>query len=275
MKKQELFDHENYQNFIRDWISRQPSNGRGQLQRLANTLGIHSSTLSQVLSGTKSLTLDQASLATEFFGLNEIESQFFLLLVLNERAGTTHLQAQLKRQMKALKKQSGELATVIPQDRPLSEEEKAIFYSNWYYTAIWAQTDIPGYQTREELQHHFRLPRKLINDVVSFLVKTGLCIEKNNRLKPGHNYTHLDSSSPLLSRHHANWRLEAMKRHASLTDEELCYTSPMTISAKDAAKVRKLIIDLVAQVNEIRGPSPSEELRCFNIDWIRLDARIN
>lgn len=265
-----VFRAKTYQDFIRETIRKMPNNGRGELLRLATHIEIHTSTLSQILADKKHLTLEQASAAADFFGLSELEARCFLLLVSRDRAGTNSLKRRYESELKEIRSKALDLKEIIPQDRPLSEEEKAIFYSNWFYTAIWAQTSIEGFQTRDALQKHFNLPRKLVNDVVGFLIETNICIEKKGKLSPGLQYTHLSADSPLLSRHHANWRIKAMERHPNLFEGEICYTSPMTLSRSDVQLVKRLIADLVTEVNKIRDPSPCEELFCLNIDWFKV-----
>jgi hypothetical protein len=265
-----VFSFNSYQEFIRETIQRLPRQGRGELLRLANYISIHTSTLSQVLALKKHFTLEQACLAAEFFGLNELETSYFIIMVNRDRAGTTLLRRNFEAQLHEIKLKSSELKDLLPQDRPLTQEEKAIFYSNWFYTAIWAQTSIDGFNTKETLEKYFKLPRKLINEVIYFLLQTGLCIEKNGLLSPGHQYTHLEAGSPLVSRHHSNWRVKAMEKHPNLSQSDLCYSAPMTLSNKDVQLVKHRIGELISEINKIRDPSLSEELYCLNIDWIKI-----
>jgi hypothetical protein len=172
--------------------------------------------------------------------------------------------------MLQIQKQSRELSALVPGKRALSKEEKAIFYSNWYYAGIWALTSIPGNQTPDAAAQYFGLPKHLVNQVVSFLVSTGLCVEKGGLLGPGTTYVHLEADSPFIARHHAIWRQKALERHPVLSESEIAYSSPMSISRQDAERIRTLITEWVEQVNKIRDPSPCEELYFINIDWVKL-----
>lgn len=265
-----IFDFEDYAEFIVQSIQGLPKGGHGELRRLAAHVGIHSSTLSQILKSQKNFTLEQACLVAEYFGLNDLEYEFLLLLVNYKRAGSSLLREKLKQKILRTREQSAELKNVLHQDRELNLEERAVFYSNWYYTAIWALSSIPGYQTRELLQPAFPLPKLLVNQVIDFLLKTGICIEKSGLIQPGLKYVHLPSNSPLLPRHHANWRVKAMERHPLLTKDELAYTSPMSMSFKDVRRVREILVDCIARINEIRDPSPCETLVCLNLDWFKI-----
>lgn len=265
-----IFDFTDYRDFVTKTVRALPKAGRGELLKIASHLGIHTSTLSQVLSGTKQFTLDQACALADYFGLNDLETEYLLKLVELERAGTERLRVTLKKQMSRLLDKSKELSAVVPGKRSLSEEEKAIFYSNWFYPGIWALTSIPGYQTSDAIARYFDLPKLLVNRVILFLVSTGLCAGENGSLRPGTTYVHLESDSPFIARHHASWRQKAMERHATLTDSEIAYSSPMSLSKEDAQRIRKLIVGWVDQANKIRDPSPCEALYFLNIDWISI-----
>ncbi|MGK5083850.1 DUF4423 domain-containing protein [Bdellovibrionota bacterium FG-1] len=265
-----IFDFSNYRDFVIKTVRSLPKAGRGEFLKIANHLKIHTSTLSQVLSGLKHFTLDQACALADYFGFNELETQYLLYLVELDRAGTERLRVTLRKQMAKIKEQSRELSAVVPGKRTLSEEEKAIFYSNWFYTGIWALTSIPGHQTSEAISQYFGLPKLLVNRVILFLVSTGLCIEENGRLRPGTTYVHLEADSPFIGRHHASWRQKAIERHPILSESEIAYSSPMSLSRDDAEKVRKRVVEWVEQINRVRDPSPCETLYFLNIDWIKF-----
>lgn len=265
-----IFEFDDYREFVTKSVRSLPKSGRGEFLRIAKQIGVHTSTLSQVLSGIKHFTLDQACLLAEYFGMNDLETQYLLLLVEIDRAGTEKLRLTLKKQMDRLKQESEDLSSVIPGKRALSEIEKAVFYSNWYYPGIWALTSIPGYQSPDAISKYFRLPKLLVNQVISFLVSTGLCIEEEGRLKPGTTYVHLEADSPFISRHHSMWRQKGIERHPNLSESEIRYSSPMSISEDDAKRIRQLIVDWIEQANKIRDASPCEALYCFNVDWFRF-----
>jgi len=265
-----IFEFDSYRDFITQTVRALPKAGRGEYLKIAGHLRIHTSTLSQIIAGTKHLTLDQAGELSVYFGLNDLETQYLLYLIEFERAGTERLRSILKKQMLRIRDQGKSLSEVIPGKRTLNIEEKAIFYSNWYYPGIWALISIPGYQTIDAIAKYFNLPRLLVNQVVSFLTTTGLSKETEGLLEPGTTYIHLEGDSPLIGRHHASWRQKAIERHPILSESEIAYSSPMSISIVDAEKIRKMIVSWVEEVNKIRDPSPCEALYFFNVDWMKF-----
>lgn len=67
-----------------------------------------------------------------------------------------------------------------------------------------------------------------------------------------------------------NWReksIEALNREGHA---KLHYTAPMTLSKADAELVREMIVKLLESIDKVIEPSPSEELRCLNIDWFEV-----
>lgn len=262
-----IFESTDYREFVSKTVQTLPKSGRGEYLKIAKHLGIHTSTLSQVLSGQKRLTLDQGCLLADYFGFNELETQYLLLLIELDRAGTERLRRTLTGQMNQIRAESKKLSAVIPGKRALNEHEKAVFYSNWYYTGIWALTSIPGFQRADTITKHFGLPRLIVNQVIDFLVSTGLCVESHGNLAPGTTYVHLEADSPFIGRHHSSWRQKAMERHPALSETEIAYSSPMSISKEDAIKIRQLIVSWIEHANQVRDPSPCEALYCLNIDW--------
>lgn len=265
-----LFEAKSPSHFLRARMKTLPNEGRGELRRLSLETSIHTTTMSQIFSGTRHLSLEQAAKLCSAIALNETETRYFLLMLLRDRAGTTELREVFESQMTELRAEAEQLSKVIRKDRSLSESEKAHFYSNWFFTGIAVLCSIPSLQTLDALVAHTRLPRTRVKQVLDFLVQSGISVESGGRYSPGSQTTHLDSKSPLISRHHSNWRVRAMEKHPALADDELAYSGPMSISAKDAARIRSLLAKAVRDVHEIRNPSPCEEAYCLNIDWFRI-----
>jgi hypothetical protein len=179
--------------------------------------------------------------------------------------------AGLDRQLGQLRAQGKRISAQIPQSQILNDQKKALFYSNWHYSATRLLTSIPAYSSVGAIAERLRLPYKLVSEVVEFLLHTGLCVQKDGALEIGPSLTHLDADSPFVARHHANWRLKSLERHDHLDhDRELAYTGPMTLSRKDAQRVRSLALELVRNVVETAQPSSSEVLYCLNVDWFEV-----
>mgnify|MGYP000567757479 CR=1 FL=1 len=129
-------------------------------------------------------------------------------------------------------------------------------------------TAISGYNQIEKIAGRLNLPMPLIKAVVDFLVQNELCIVDDGEIKIGSRRTHLGSGSPHAIRHHMNWRLRAMERMVEANrTKSIHYTFPMSLSQEVAEKVREELPAFVEKLSKWVGPSPSEVVRCLNMDW--------
>ncbi|MGZ3695024.1 MAG: DUF4423 domain-containing protein, partial [Bdellovibrionota bacterium] len=107
--------------------------------------------------------------------------------------------------------------------------------------------------------------------LLKFLTENGLCIERNSRYMMGLQKTHLERNSPHLPRHHSNWRLRAIERSEQLSDEELLYTAPVSLSKKDFQELREEMVAFVQKFLDKVHASPAEEVACFNMDFFWVE----
>jgi uncharacterized protein (TIGR02147 family) len=266
-----IFDHNDFKSLIRGKIKNLPDRGHGSYSKIAKFLGIHTTSLSQIMAGKKPLSLEHASLISDFFSFSELEAEFFLLLVQRDRAGNHSLRERFENQLGKIRRESSELANIVPSTKQkLTFEQQATFYSDKHYSLIRVLTSLPEFQSVEAITSLIQLPLQMVKEKMHFLLQTGLCIPDGDKIKPGPTYTHLESESAFISKHHGNWRIHAMQRHANLSKEELAYSSLMSISREDAKKVRSLLTEIIKQTNGVRDQSEPEVLRCLCIDWVSI-----
>jgi len=266
-----VFEFEDYKKYLTDRLKQMPKNGRGELQKISKHLRMHSTRFSHVFHGSEHLTLEQGIGLTRYFGLNELESDYFMLLLQWAKAGTEDLKAFFHQKKKQLQKRATQLVERLPSDRKLSESEKAVFYSNWFYSAIRLACSLPMKQNIDTLAERFSIPRDKAAEALEFLLATGLCIQSDDgKLKAGPKSTHLEARSPLVSRLHANWRIKAMERHPSLGSEELAFTSPMSIEEKDAVAIRETLIQMIEKATAYADTRRADSLYCLNVDLFKF-----
>jgi len=266
-----IFQFDDYKKYLKDHLRSLPSRGRGEINRIGAALRVHPTLVSQVLRGTKDFSADQALALGEYLGLRPLEAEYLLLLVQRERAGTAALRNFCGEKLSALKKQSLAVGKRLKEHRALSDEERAVFYSSWLYAGIRLYTSVGKGKTLEEISARFVLGRARTRAMLSFLTGAGLCQEEKGLYRLGTQHTHLDAQSPFLARHHASWRLRAIERSENLSDEELLFTSPFSVSKADFKKIREQIVELIQASSLVIRDSPAEEVACFNVDlfWLK------
>lgn len=267
-----LFESKSYLAYLNGQIRLQPKRGRGESKRIAAALGVSSTLVSQVLSGDRILTLEQGEALCEYWGLLPVERDYFLLLIQFERAGTPGLRDYFKTKLDLIKAESLVIANRVQAQKSLSDAEKAVFYSSPIYSAIrlFTSTSQNG-KSLDEIASRFELGRKKAAEVLSFLEGTGLVVAEGSKFKMGAQTTHLESRSPHINKHHANWRVKGMSYADQLSDGELMFTSPVSISAHDFDLLREKMVDFINEFLSTARESQAEEVACFNMDffWVR------
>lgn len=265
-----VFEFSNYREYLGKRLKEMPNKGYGQMSELSRFVGVHTTLVSQILKGHKDLTTDQAILTCDFFGLNALESEYFVLLVNHDRAGNPSAKRFYKNKIQNIKEQSQYISERVSVDVKLSEEHRAVFYSDWAYSAIRQSVAIPNINTIEDIARYLDLPIEKVNSSVAFLLQTGLCKLTGKKIIVGPSSTHVESTSPWVNVHHLNWRNRGIHSLSNANALDLHYTSPVTLSSADCEIIRERLIQLIENVRAIVDPSPSEKMYCLNLDWFRV-----
>lgn len=268
-----LVDYKDYKLFINETIEQMDKSGRGQFQKMAKFCGVHSTLMSQVFKGAKELSLEQAISIAQYFSLSSFEQEYFLNLISLSRAGSTDLRNFYEEKRKRLTEESQDLNRLLPKGQELTEAQRSVFYSSWYYSAVRLACSIENVRSIESLAEFLDLPRAKIQEIVDFLISAGLCVRDGEKIISGPKRTHLSRKSHLVSSHHTNWRLKAVEKYSHYTDDDLSFTGPMTISKTEASKIRKILVESVEKVSHEVEKSSSDDLYCLNIDWFSVRKR--
>ncbi|MCB0384494.1 MAG: TIGR02147 family protein, partial [Bdellovibrionales bacterium] len=194
-----LFSTDNYKAFVREFIRNQPRKGRGLNRKIAQHLNIHPAMVSQIFSGNRDLTAEQAIDLAGFLALGELESDYFLLLVQYSRAGSHQLRQKFRKQIESMQEKAQNLENRLPRDIVLTGEHKAQFYSAWHYSGVRLASSLPGLSSPQEIAEHLGISPSMAARTLEFLLATGLCIRtESGGLELGPQRTHLESSSPLI-----------------------------------------------------------------------------
>lgn len=272
MKQQEkiLYDFSNYKPYLEYRVGFK-NQRRGLKSELAVFLRCQPTYISQVLHGKAHFSLEQADLLNQFFGHSKEEAQYFLLLVQKDRAGTSSLQHHFEEQLEAILKKRMNLTERLGKKAELPKEDQSQYYSSWHFAAIHIALTIPDLQTNKALSEYFRLPIKKVNAVLEFLVKTGLAKSTGDgQFQAGATMIRLGNDSPNILKHHNNWRQMAVD---SLDREELGdlhYSSVVSLSRRDALKIKDRILDWLKKDLEIIKESKEENLYSYCIDFFHL-----
>lgn len=267
--KVSVFDHHHYRTYLNAWIAAKPSKGRGEKSRFAETIRCHSAYITLVLQGAADLSLEQAALLNDHLGHRLEEAHFFLLLVQHARAGNRPLADHFSVQIKQVLASRLALNNRLEFRKALDSQAQATYYSSWHYGAIHVLLSVPEFRTKERIATHLNLPLAKVAEVLEFLTTVGLAIEGKQGFNIGAATVHLGERSPMIGKHHINWRLRAMDSLDRAKVDDLHYSSVATISRKDLPRVRAVLVKAIEEIRGVVKDSGEEELFCYTMDLFR------
>lgn len=262
-----IFNYSDYKHYLNEWIASKPSKGRGFKGKIAERVGCHNTFVTQVLSGTAHFSLEQAERLNGLLGHTDEEARFFLTLVQIERAGTHTLKRFFETEKKELLNRRAVLRERLDYDGILKAEDQAHYYSGWEYAAIHMAVSIEGLNTRDALVQKLLLAPNRVSEVLTFLESRGFIELRDGRYYIGQTSIHLGSDSPMIRRHHQNWRLQAMRDIEGGKESSLHYSSLATLSREDFLRVREVLVKAIENSRSIIRPSQNEVLCAYSIDF--------
>lgn len=268
--KSDIFEFADYKPYLKNWIQKQPRQGRGARTQMAKAAGCQAAYVSQVLNGGLHFSLEQAQEINGLVGHGTEEAHYFLLLVQWERAGTPTLKKHFHEQLEALREKRFVLKHRLGVAPHLGSEEQGIYYSSWIYAAVHVLVDIPEFRTKEAISKRLGLPLQRVADVLDFLVGTRLVVQEGTEYQMGKKSIHLGGDSPFITKHHTNWRMRAISSLDEGKDESLHYSSTITLSKEDLTEVKSHLIQSIKEVKARVRESKEETLLCFSLDLFEL-----
>ena len=266
-----VFDFSDYKAYLNAYIAALPKRGYGFKSRLAEAANCKTAYIAQVLNGVAHFSLEQAENLNTTLGHDDLESEFFLLLVQLARAGTEKLRRRLRSQIQALHERQNNLKQRFRANTELGERELLEYFSRWSVNAVHLATTIPRLRSKEKIMQALDLDSATAAEALQFLKGVGLVREERGQLLPGQSRIFIGKDSPILKVHHAGWRGKAVQSldHGAMHD--LHFTSVYSLSEKDAATIRERLIREIETVRGIVKDSPEEILQTFTLDFFRVD----
>jgi uncharacterized protein (TIGR02147 family) len=267
MKKSSIYEYKSYKQFILDWMSATPNEGRGQRKLIAEAIGCQNPFITHVLSGDYHFSAEQAEASARYMGLSEADTEFFILLVLKQRSGTKTLENLFAKQISNRCEQHAVLKKRLNIKDTMPLEDQMIYYSSWHYAAIHMALMIPELQNSTAISKYFNLPPSRIMSVLQFLLDNNLIEQKGSSYKIKKSVLHLEKDSPILTQHHSHWRMRAIESVQTKRPDDLHYSGIMSLSHDDYEWVRERLAQLLEEVVVRLGPSKDEKLAalCFDL----------
>lgn len=266
MAQIDIWNFTDYKAFIKASHAAMENGGRGQLKKLAEALGVHSTLMSQVINGPKDFSDEQALKVAVALQLTEAEIDYFLQLVFYSKAGTVDLRAYHLNKLSLMSENAQTVSGRVGKAKELTEDDKIRYYSDWSFVGVWLATSLEQMKDPQMIADELGIPRNRVLEILEFLVSKNLCGQTKGGYKMGLQKIHVPASSPLSKNHHVNWRLKSLDFVQDVKKSELAFTAPISISVKDFEKIKKMILKLIEDISEVVSETEPEVLACLNFD---------
>lgn len=268
----DIFEFDNYKLYLRHWIAQKPGKGRGFMTKIAQALHCQSGYVSQVLSGSAHFSAEQAEALNQFLGHNYEEGHFFHLLLSRARAGTGELKKRCEIEIERVLQQRLLFKDRVDIKKSLDISDQATYYSSWYFAAIHVAVSVPELRTKEALSKYFQLDMPVINEAVDFLISVGLLKKIGDEYSQGVTRLFLGKDSPMIRKHHTNWRIRSISSLDRGLDKDLHFSSVVSLSKKDTLLLKERFMKFIEEFRAIVRESKEEDVCCINVDLFSLKS---
>ncbi len=268
-----VFECKTYKDYLNGVENDRKAFRKGFRSRLAEVLNCQNAYISHVLNSQANFSLEQGLQIGNFLKLTQPESRYFLTLIEHARAGTEDLRNFFSQELLRLKEKHFDLKERIVESKILSAELLGIYHSSWVYSAVHILVTIPEMQTIAKIANALSLSRKIVEEVISFLVSSEILVEKNGTFSSGTTTLHLGADSPHICRHHVNWRLAAIQNlERAGVQNQIHYSTVSSLSRKDVELLKSRFVKVIEDYVAVVRPSKEEVLYNFNLDFYSLNG---
>ncbi|RZA00263.1 MAG: DUF4423 domain-containing protein [Proteobacteria bacterium] len=264
-----VYFSDNYRDVLDRYIAVNKKS-RGYKSRLAEAAGCHSSYVSQVLSRAVDLTLEQAMNLASFWRFDEEETDYFLDLLLRDRAGSEKLREFYEVRLKRAREVHDLERATSARERELPADAQTIFFASWYFAAVRALALTPEYSSEERMASRLRLPLALVQEVMRQLEEMNLIARQVNRWVAEGEPFHLARSAPLHATNHGNWRQRAINNIQNRDPEALHLLHVTPLRRSDIPKIKAKLVECFEEIRQLTDGSPPEDGLALTLDFFRF-----
>lgn len=263
----EITKYKDYLELFKDLID---FNEDKRKSELAQSMGCQAAFVSRVLAGQAHLSLDQLHAAAGFFGLSNKETDYWILLNLENRAVDRQLKSFFLEKLKNLRSEMNLLSEKLKIDKNQAAKNELMYYRSWLPSTLHMFSRTPMGSNIKKLAAKLNLPEKSLAPHIEQLEKLGLVTQKMNSLECQVSHMHLDATNPLVFQQHQNWRIKTLDKLNRLDDSGVHYSSVISCSEKDLGKIQDIFVDAIKKVRSLVKDSKDETVAHYSIDFYPL-----
>lgn len=186
------------------------------------------------------------------------------------RAGTVELRKHFERKLQKILDQRLVLKNRLQDKKTLGPTDQAIYYSDWIYCAIHMCVLVSTLRSAKAISDYLGASPFKTGRAIEFLESVDLIRKVDGVYRATETRIHLASDSPMIAKHHSNWRLQAIRSLDRESPSELHYSSVVSISSDDLPRVREVLVKAIETVRAIVRESKDEDVYCYVLDLFGL-----
>lgn len=264
MMRSNIFEYDNYVDFLKAWITEK---GHGSKSLIAQAAEIQTAYLSLIIKSEAHFSLEQALKLKNLFEMNHAEIEFFLLLLQKEKAGTQELKSFFQGHIQNIQLKRQTLKERIENQIEFSLEDKIKYFSHWKYAAIHTALLNEKWRTVKTLEKLFFLSSEAVIEVLDFLLSLNLIKKKNSEYFVDNFRIHIPNDSAVINLHHQNWRFEGLRSLQNVKKNDLHFSSIFSLSESDALEFKNQLLRLLEEFDKKIKISRDEVLYSLGLDW--------
>lgn len=265
-----IFQFQSYRAYLKERLEALGPKS-GQKRKASEALSVHTTFISQVVLGKADLSLDQGEKMNAFLKHNEIEAEYFIDLIIYERAIDPSLKNRYEAKLKKWQSETGQIKSRIKPTFEVSEADQEKFYSSHLFGILHVLASIPEYQNRKALVSATGYSPEITAEAIDFLLRVGVLKIAKDRIVHGEKHVHLGRDSKLIKQHHTNWRLATVQHLGFSKPEDLHYSLTFSCSEKDAARIRESLLEHLKSMTQTIEKSKEEKSFVYCFDFYSWD----
>ena len=268
----DIFKYKDYRDVINEvLLEGKTKRPKGVIQRLAKVLRCHPTLISQVLREKSEFTVDQGVLFCEFARFNKAEMEYFLDLLLFQRAATQKAKGFFSKRLEDKVAERKSIESRLQTQQSLQEEHKRFYYSSWMPPSIHICCQLPSGQSLRTIAKGFGISEQDAKYFLSNLTDAGILSREGELYKSMLDHVHIPSSESISSVAHSTWRVKTLaKLQGQRKDEDLHFSSVFAASTEALDKIRVMILDQIQELQKESRSEENHEVYLFTTDFYKI-----
>lgn len=266
-----VYESKDYKQFIRAALE-SPRFGRGARTKLASFLGVQLSFISLVLAGDLDFAPEHGMKIAQFFELNEEETEYLILMIQRDRAGSPDLKKFTQNLLNKITQARSEIQNRVKKSdrKKLSTDQLMEYYGAWFHTAVHMVLRNPEKRDPDVIAETLMVSRKDVKKSLETLEKLGFISVEKGKIVPLDQRFHLGEHPLALRVHHTNWRQACVRSLDEGDADDLHYTSVMSIDREAAEKIKAIFLESVEKMEPAIMDASDRDVYAICMDLFKV-----